>query len=589
MSRSRLVFLLRALAALVLVLASAPMATAAFAGDTTQVSAKALTDHGCDSTQWHFVITGLDSDAQAPGNIAVSWADGGSATVALSRITGGVAHYSTTAHLDSTVTSATATIDAGWSGQFNLSSGPCGSSGGGSTSVTAAAPTVVGSCAQQAAIVTVPSTEHVSYTINGNAATAGEHNVPADANGHYTVVVAATASDGFTLTGTTHWDLSGSLSCGTTGGGGSGITTVSAKALTDHECVDSEWHFVITGLASDAQAPDHITVTWDGGVTADVALDVVTGHTAHYRTTDHLDLAVVSATANIDSDWDGQFNLSHGPCLNGSGTGDTSVSAGTPTVAPSCEDHDAVVTIPSTEHVVYTLNGDVVTSGQHAVLADANGHYTVVVVASAAAGFILSGTSSWDLSGTLSCGTGGTSVSAGTPTVAPSCEDHAAVVTIPSTEHVVYTLNGDVVTSGQHTVLADANGHYTVAVVASAAAGFTLSGTSSWDLSGTLSCGSETGGTGSTGGTGVGAGGTGSTTTPDTAVLGEHIGSGSGTAAAGTGALPHTGMVVSLAALVATGVGLVLLGLLLMTGRRRPEFVRVLAPARGRHHGGRRH
>jgi hypothetical protein len=96
------------------------------AADTQEISAKALTNHGCNDTEWHFVITEVDSEADAPATIHVTWANGDSADVPLADFTGKVAHYTTMANLDSTVTSATAEIYAGWSGEFNLSHGPCG-------------------------------------------------------------------------------------------------------------------------------------------------------------------------------------------------------------------------------------------------------------------------------------------------------------------------------------------------------------------------------------------------------------------------------------------------------------------------------
>lgn len=89
------------------------------------IIAKSLTSHGCDSTEWHFVITSVDTEADAPASITVTWANGQTETVALTKFTGGVAHYSTTDNLSSTVTSATTQIYTGWSGQFNLSHGPC--------------------------------------------------------------------------------------------------------------------------------------------------------------------------------------------------------------------------------------------------------------------------------------------------------------------------------------------------------------------------------------------------------------------------------------------------------------------------------
>ena len=89
---------------------------------------------------------------------------------------------------------------------------------------------------------------------------------------------------------------------------------ISAKALTDHECNSSEWHFVITQVDTAAHAPASITVEWANGATEVVPLDKYTGKTAHYVTTSNLDSNVVSATTNIYAAWSGQFNLSHGPC-----------------------------------------------------------------------------------------------------------------------------------------------------------------------------------------------------------------------------------------------------------------------------------
>ncbi len=93
--------------------------------DTKAIAAKALDDHGCDSSEWHFVITQVDNEADAPESIHVMWANGNEANVSLDKFTGGVAHYTTTANLNSTVTSVSADIYSDWSGQFNLSHGPC--------------------------------------------------------------------------------------------------------------------------------------------------------------------------------------------------------------------------------------------------------------------------------------------------------------------------------------------------------------------------------------------------------------------------------------------------------------------------------
>jgi hypothetical protein len=114
------------LAALVFLMSSGGGGSIAYAHGTT-ITAKGLTDHECDSTEWHFVINQIDSAANAPKSITVKWANGAIEEVPLSKFTGGVAHYTTTSNLNSTVVSATAAIYTGWSGQFNLSHGPCAS------------------------------------------------------------------------------------------------------------------------------------------------------------------------------------------------------------------------------------------------------------------------------------------------------------------------------------------------------------------------------------------------------------------------------------------------------------------------------
>lgn len=92
---------------------------------TIHVKESTLTDHECDSTEWHFVINQISEEASAPSSIHVAWANGASENVSMWKFTGGVAHYVTSSNLNSTVTEASAEIYAEWSGQFNLSSGPC--------------------------------------------------------------------------------------------------------------------------------------------------------------------------------------------------------------------------------------------------------------------------------------------------------------------------------------------------------------------------------------------------------------------------------------------------------------------------------
>ncbi|MBI4497681.1 MAG: hypothetical protein HY689_07285 [Chloroflexi bacterium] len=95
-------------------------------GSTQTIAAKALVQHACNGTEWHFIINQLDSAAGAPATIQVTWANGQTQSVLLGRVTpGGVAHYTTTTNLDSPVITAHASIDGSWRGAFNLSHGPC--------------------------------------------------------------------------------------------------------------------------------------------------------------------------------------------------------------------------------------------------------------------------------------------------------------------------------------------------------------------------------------------------------------------------------------------------------------------------------
>jgi hypothetical protein len=133
-----------------------------------------------------------------------------------------------------------------------------------------------------------------------------------------------------------------------------------AKALVDYSCRDEqtgeeyeEWHFVITQVVSEAQAPESILVSWNNGSTEAVPLDKFTGATAHYATTSHLDEVVLAAEATLYDGWDGEFNLSHGPCL---------VPSPTPTLTPTPEP-TAIPTVtpsvtPTPTDTVFDWSGD---------------------------------------------------------------------------------------------------------------------------------------------------------------------------------------------------------------------------------------
>jgi hypothetical protein len=131
-------------AATLLMMAWAIFPTAALADQQISVNPGSLSSHTCDDSEWHFVITQIDdlddpkngNEDEAPASIHVTWANGSSADLLLDHVTGGTAHYFFFGNLNSTVTSATATIYTGWSGTFNLSHGPCGT-----TTTTTTVPT----------------------------------------------------------------------------------------------------------------------------------------------------------------------------------------------------------------------------------------------------------------------------------------------------------------------------------------------------------------------------------------------------------------------------------------------------------------
>src|SRR6266536_4799510 len=97
------------------------------AADTQEISVKvaSITVHDCNNAEWHFIINQIDTEADAPATIHVTWTNGAVEDVPLDNFTGGAAHYTTTSNLDSTIATATAVIYAEWSGQFVVSHGPC--------------------------------------------------------------------------------------------------------------------------------------------------------------------------------------------------------------------------------------------------------------------------------------------------------------------------------------------------------------------------------------------------------------------------------------------------------------------------------
>ena len=126
-------------------------------------------------------------------------------------------------------------------------------------------------------------------------------------------------------------------------------TTIYAKALTDHECNSGEWHFVINQIDDASLAPPSIYVTWANGNAQNVPLDKFTGKVAHYAVTDNLDSAVTQARTEIYASWDGNFNLSHGPCDTPTPTPTiTPTPTPTPTITPTPSPTLTPTPIPTT-------------------------------------------------------------------------------------------------------------------------------------------------------------------------------------------------------------------------------------------------
>jgi len=85
--------------------------------------------HECDTTEWHFIINGVDKNqSPIPAEITIYWSNGATETVALGEpVTATVLHFYSYSHLVDGVypTDATAVIYDAYGGNFNLSHGPC--------------------------------------------------------------------------------------------------------------------------------------------------------------------------------------------------------------------------------------------------------------------------------------------------------------------------------------------------------------------------------------------------------------------------------------------------------------------------------
>lgn len=93
-------------------------------GTGADIACANLEEHACADGAWELILNQLRDD-DSPASVHVVWANGAEQDIPLTKRSGGVAHYETTDHLGTAVVEATVEVPEGWSGRFNLGSGPC--------------------------------------------------------------------------------------------------------------------------------------------------------------------------------------------------------------------------------------------------------------------------------------------------------------------------------------------------------------------------------------------------------------------------------------------------------------------------------
>ncbi len=137
-----------------------------------------------------------------------------------------------------------------------------------------------------------------------------------------------------------------------------------------------------------------------------------------------------------------------------------------PTFVDLCGTANDTYTIPSTTGALYQIAGVTVAAGTYA------GSGAVTVTAIADTGYTLTGTTSWDHTfNTTACSVAATPAD---PTFVDQCGTANDTYTIPSTTGVIYQVSGATVAAGTYA------GSGSVTIDAVADAGYTLTGTTSW-------------------------------------------------------------------------------------------------------------
>jgi hypothetical protein len=342
-----------------------------------------------------------------------------------------------------------------WSHDF-ASAGTC--------KVTPAAPSVTdqvctvngdGNGVYTSGYITIPSTAHVQYKINGSNVSAGQNNL---APGTYTVT--AVGTDGYSLSSypSGGWSLTihSALSCGN--------VTPAAPSVTDQVCsVNSDGNgvytsgyitipsstkvnYFINGVAASAGNHNRVPGTYTVTATAVPNYTLVGYPSGGWSLTIHSALACGNVTPAAPSVTDQLCSVD--------GDGNGVYTSG-------------YITIPSSTKVDYFINGVAASAGNHN---EVPGTYTVTATPTAA--YTLTGYPSGGWSLTIDSANPCGNI---TPTP-PSVTDESCTVdgngdgsytsgtiTIPSTANVSYFIDGTPVTAGSYDY---APGTYTVTAVA---------------------------------------------------------------------------------------------------------------------------
>jgi hypothetical protein len=247
---------------------------------------------------------------------------------------------------------------------FNPANCPCGCE---THNVTADQPKFRDVCGLRNDTYTIPSTDHVSYYVNGSntAATVGVHHVSAVG----TVTIEAVADQGYTLVGQHTW----------------------THDFTNEPCKVRAPQVTFKDLCDVTN--DTFTIPSKTGVEYQIGGQVIAAGTYNAYDYDVNGTVTVTAVALTGYQLTGtlhtwSMHFTNEECGGGSG-GEIPATPGAATFTDVCETANDTYTIPATTGITYKVNGVVTAAGTY--------HATgmVTVTAEAQQGYVLNGTASW--------------------------------------------------------------------------------------------------------------------------------------------------------------------------------------------------